>query len=142
MDVSQPARTVAVGLANNPEIPNAQNVMRKAYETRTDARKDVVQQAVDRTLGPEFNVKDYLDQLKANVKKVGAERINPAIKEAQPIGVMPLVQRLDEVIKAPGTADETIKRLGKLKDQITAEAGKDGFIDPEKLTWHSVAYSG
>lgn len=133
MDVSEPVKTVAAGLANSPETPSAQNVMRGAYEARTAARQDIVQQSIDRTLGPPINVKEYLDQLKTNVRKVGQERISPAIEGAQPIGVMPLADRLDSIIKAPGTADETISRLTKLKNQLTAEAGSDGFIDPQKL---------
>lgn len=133
MDVSEPVKTVASGLANNPETPAAQSLMRGAFDARTSARQDIVQQSIDRTLGPPINVKDYLDQLKANVSAVGKQRIEPALEGAQPVGVMPLVDRLDQVIKNPGTSDETISRLTKLKNQITAEAGKDGFIDPEKL---------
>lgn len=133
MDVSEPVRTVAAGLANSPKTPAAQNVMRSAYDQRVSERQNVVQKAMDETLGPPINVKEYLDQLTENVRKVGAQRINPALEGAQPIGVLPIAARIDEVIKAPGTADEVIKRLSKLKDQLTAEAGKDGFIDPQKL---------
>lgn len=133
MDVSQPVKTIATGLANSPNNPEAQSLLRKSYEARTADRQDIVQKAMDQTLGPKIDVKEYLDQLKENVRKVGEQRINPAIADAQPIGVMPLVQRLDKVINAKGTPNETISRLSKLKDQITEEAGTDGFIDPKKL---------
>ena len=133
MDVSQPVKQVSAGMANNTDLPAAQNIMRSAYQARTAGRQDIVQDAVAKTLGPPIDVKQYTDALKAHVKQVGEDAIKPALEGAQPVGVQPLVDRLDAVIKAPGTADEAINRLTKLRNQITAEAGEDGFIDPNKL---------
>lgn len=128
MDVSEPVKTVAAGLANSPETPTAQNIMRSAYDARTGARQDVVQKAVDQTLGAPMNVKNVQDQLSQNLKDVGDKLIQPALAGAQPVGVLPIVQRLDSVISSPGITAATKERLSGLRQQLSVN-GDDGFID-------------
>src|ERR1035437_3159971 len=137
MDVSEPVRTVAAGLANNPEIPAAQNIMRGAYEARTAGRQDMVQQAVDKTLGPPMNVKDVMDQLSSNLKDVGSKLIQPALEGAQPVGVKPILQRLDSVINSPTVTAATKTELQRYRQQISVN-GDDGFVDPNQL--HNVQW--
>src|SRR5262249_3350504 len=50
MDVSEPVRTLAGGLATDPQL-GAQDIMANAYRARSSARKDIVRDAVSETLG-------------------------------------------------------------------------------------------
>jgi hypothetical protein len=132
MDLSEPVRTVAAGLANSPKNPAAQNVMRAAYDARTGARQSMVQDAVDKTLGAPMNVKDVTDQLSQNLKDVGTKLIQPALAGAQPVGVKPILERLDSVIQSPSITPATQENLLRIRKQIAVN-GDDGFVDPTQL---------
>jgi hypothetical protein len=132
MDVSEPVRTVAAGIANSPETPAAQNVMRSAYDARTGARQSMVQDAVDKTLGAPMNVKDVTDQLSQNLKDVGTKLIQPALAGAQPVGVKPILERLDAVINSPTITAATKTELQRYRQQIAGN-GDFGFVDPNQL---------
>jgi len=132
MDVSEPVRTVSAGLANNPETPAAQNIMRSAYERRVSERQGNVQTAVANTLGPPMNVKDVTEQLSENLRKVGDKLIEPALAEAKPVGVKPIIDRLDSVIESPNITAATKTELERVRKQLAAN-GPDAFVDPSKL---------
>jgi len=118
-------------------VPVAQNIMRGAYETRTAGRQDMVQQAVDKTLGPPMNVKNVMDQLSENLSTVGKKLIQPALQGAQPVGVKPILERLDAVINSPTVTDATKAELQRYRKQIAVN-GDDGFVDPNQL--HNVQW--
>lgn len=103
MDVSEPMRTFAGGLASDPEL-GAQNIMRQASDARLGARKDIVQDAISDTLGRTPNVKKTLDGYKANIRAVGTNQIQPIVDKAGMVDLSPVLKSIDEQL-GPTIAD-------------------------------------
>lgn len=98
MDVSEPARTMAGGLAADATSPAAQSKMSTAYKQRVADRTDVVKQAADAVLGPAPDVKTTLEGMKQAARDTGKTKIQPAIEATPPVDVMPIIRALDEQI--------------------------------------------
>jgi hypothetical protein len=77
------------------------NYLANTSGARVAGAKDAVTAAYDASAGTPVNVVQKLNDLAEASKKVGAEKINPAIKDAGPVDVSSTVNAIDKILK-PG----------------------------------------
>jgi hypothetical protein len=140
MDVSDPVRTMAQGLID-PAQPKAQTVLTNAVKTRMKEAPDVVNSAYTQAMGPAPDVVKLVGELKESARKAGREAIEPAVKNAKPVDVQPVITAIDEKLKPgitamldPGTRlplSEIDQELLRLKSHLTD--GKNVLFDAKKL---------
>src|SRR6185312_3054950 len=105
-----------------------------------DTQLDTVVGALDEAMDAPVSVKQKMDTLKSNIKKVGQE-INPIVANTKPVDISPVVADIDTKLK-PGinsviTAGEPLplgdmeKTLSKVRDFISDD--KSFRTDPQSL---------
>lgn len=139
MDVAPSIRTDIQGLAASPS--KAQEHLSNVVKQRTREERSVVEQAHNDLMGPVPNVKDLLDGIAADTKKVGKEIINPAVKNAGPVDIAPVLQHIKErsntginaVVSAgePLPDDFIIKGLKDVRQFLTND--KQQLTDASRL---------
>src|SRR6185312_14077733 len=138
MDVDPNAKIIAQGLASEPGKPR--DILDKIVKTRQDTQLDTVVGALDEAMDAPVSVKQKMDTLKSNIKKVGQE-INPIVANTKPVDISPVVADIDTKLK-PGinsviTAGEPLplgdmeKTLSKVRDFISDD--KSFRTDPQSL---------
>ncbi len=138
MDVSNP--TLQRGQKLVVEPGPQQNVMEKFVEGQRNTAKSTVENIYSE-LGQPVNVKEKLDQLKANAREVGQKQINPAIAGAKPVDLTDVLSHIQNKVK-PGinsiiSAGETLpstgvqNRLSEIKNYISND--KSIMTDPQRL---------
>lgn len=109
-----------------------------------DDQKKTANQTVDNIyseVGKPVNVKEKLDELKANAKRVGEEQINPALAGAKPADISGVISHIDSKLK-PGvqaviSAGEPLpsnaiqNRLSEIRNYLTDN--KSVRSDPQTL---------
>ncbi len=138
MDVSNPTLQRAQKLVVEPGPQ--QGILEKFTTGQKNTAKQTVEDIYSE-LGKPVNVKEKLDELKANARKVGSEQINPAIAGAKPVDLTDTLAHLENKIK-PGisqiiSAGEELpsnavkSRLADIKSTLTDE--KSVRVDPQEL---------
>ena len=138
MDVSNPTLMRAEGLAIEPG--KHQNTMESFVDAQRRTARSTVEDAYSE-LGKPVNVKEKLDQLKANAREVGQKQINPAIADAKPVDLTDVLSHIQNKVK-PGinsiiSAGETLpstavqNRLSEIKNYISND--KSIMTDPQRL---------
>ena len=135
---------------SNPTLQRAQKLVvepgpqQSILEKFTTGQKDTAKSAVENIysdLGKPVNVKEKLDELKANAREVGQKQINPAIEGSKPVDLSPVISNIEGKIK-PGinsviSAGETLpstaiqNRLSEIKNYLTDD--KSVMTDPQRL---------
>lgn len=103
MDVSDPVRTMAQGLID-PAQPKAQNVLTQAIKDRAKASTGVANDAFTEAMGPTPDVVRMVEGLKERARAAGREAIQPALENAKPVDVSPVVKAIDAEVKPGMTA--------------------------------------
>lgn len=103
MDVSDPVRTMAQGLID-PAQPGAQNILTQAVKNRAAARPAAVNEAYTDAMGPAPNVMAMVEGLKERARAAGREAIQPALENAKPVDVTPVIKAIDAEVKPGMTA--------------------------------------
>jgi len=138
MDVSNPTLQRAQKLVVEPGPQ--QSILEKFTTGQRNTAKSTVENIYSE-LGQPVNVKEKLDELKANARKVGSEQINPAIAEAKPVDLTDVLSHIQNKVK-PGinsiiSAGETLpstavqNRLAEIKNYISND--KSVMTDPQRL---------
>lgn len=139
MDVSEPVKTDAVGLATSPG--SAQTHLSNFVKERASGERGVVEQTYNDVMGPTPNVKTLLDDISAEAKKTGKTMINPALKAAGPVDIGPVLAHIDErskpginAVVSAGEAlpdDIIINGLKSVRKYLTND--KQQLTDPQRL---------
>jgi hypothetical protein len=117
------------------------NYLGNVTEQRLKTAADDLQQHMNANLGTVVDPVKKLAELKQNIRDVGAEHINPAIKGAGPVDLTGAIKNIDAIL-SPGVksvishdtviADPNLERtLRSLRKYITD--GESVRIDPEQL---------
>lgn len=125
MDVAPGVQTRAMGIAQNEGA--GQDTLFKSFENRTKGAAGG-DYAPYEALGPQSNVIKDRDAIVQQAKDVGDKLINPAIENAQPVPIKPVLKSIDKAIGSPEAIagetpriplDPTQLRLLKLRNHIT-----------------------
>ena len=140
MDVSDPVRTMTQGLID-PAQPKAQNVITSAVKNRMDTAPEAINSAYTQAMGPAPNVVTMVEGLKDRARKAGQEAIKPALANANPVDVSPVIDAIDKQLKPGITAmldpqtrlplSDLQQELVRFKQQLTD--GSSVRFDPEQL---------
>jgi len=68
---------------------------------RVSGAKEAVESAMDSSLGKTVDPVEKLKTLSDNIKKVGANEINPVLKATKPVDLTPVISHIDDILK-PG----------------------------------------
>ena len=140
MDVSDPVRTMAQGLID-PAQPKAQNVLAQAVKDRTQTLPGAVNSAYTAAMGPAPDVVKMVAGLKERAQEAGRKAIQPALANAKPVDVSPVIDAIDKTLKPgiaaladPGTKlplSDLQAELVRFKSQLTD--GNNVVVDPKRL---------
>lgn len=142
MDVSLPIKQVGQKLVTTEGLH--QNTFEKFIHDRIGSAKGTVENIYNDTMGIPVDVLQKLNSMKQAAKNVGSKQINPAIKNAGPVDVSPVITAIDQQLK-PGlnalvTAGQPLpfpeikKALASVKTLLTD--GKSLRVDAKDL--HSI----
>ena len=140
-DVSDPVRTAAQGLID-PAQPKAQNALASAVKERVRSAPDAVNSAYTEAMGPAPDVVKMVEGLKERARTAGREAIRPALENAKPVDVSPVIAAIDEKVQ-PGLQamlnpksqlplSELQQELLRVKQQLTTGTGETLF-DAQRL---------
>ena len=136
---------------SNPTLQRAQKLVvepgpqQSILEKFTTGQKDTAKSAVENIysdLGKPVNVKDKLDELKANAReKLGKSKLILQSRDSKPVDLSPVISNIEGKIK-PGinsviSAGETLpstaiqNRLSEIKNYLTDD--KSVMTDPQRL---------
>lgn len=104
VDVSDPVRTMTQGLAADPAQPEAQRAVQEAARQRAAEAPAQVNSAYTQLMGPAPDVVKLVDQLKERARAIGRKEIQPALANAKPVDVSPVIQAIDAELKPGITA--------------------------------------
>lgn len=140
MDVSDPVRTMAQGLID-PAQAKAQEILTNAVRQRTASSPAAVNAAYTEAMGSAPDVVKMVEGLKETARNAGREAIQPALKNAKPVDVTPVITAIDKELKPgitamldPGTRlplSDLQTELVRFKSQLTD--GRNIVFDPQKL---------
>jgi hypothetical protein len=140
-DVSDPVRTMAQGLVD-PAQPKAQNAISEAVKNRLQSAPDATNSAYTAAMGPAPNVVTMVEGLKERARAAGREAIQPALENAKPVDVSPVISAIDEKLQPGITAmlnpksqlplSDLQQELARIKQQLTTETGETLF-DAQRL---------
>lgn len=140
MDVSDPVRTMAQGLID-PAQARAQEILTSAVKQRMASAPAAVNSAYTQAMGSSPDVVKMVEGLKEGARKAGREAIQPALKNAKPVDVSPVISAIDKELKPgitalldPGTRlplSDLQTELVRFKSQLTD--GRNVMFDPQKL---------
>jgi hypothetical protein len=126
-DLSDPVRLTTQGLMAGG-TPDVQNFVAKTVRDRNASRIEAANTAFTEAMGPAPDVVKMVEGLKQRAQDAGAQLIQPAIENAQPIAIKPLLSKIDRMIGSPeAIAGETPRipltptqvRLLNLRREIT-----------------------
>lgn len=138
-DVSDPVRTMTQGLVD-PAQPKAQNAIVSAVKDRIGSRLDATNTAFTDAMGPAPDVLKMVEGLKDRARTAGREAIQPALENAKPVDVSPVIKAIDEKLKPGITAlmgDTKLplspieQELIRVKSRLTD--GENQVFDAKKL---------
>ena len=115
MDVSDPVRTVVQGLID-PAQPQAQNIITQAVKQRAATLPEATNSAFTKAMGPTPDVPVMLSGLKQHISKVGKTQIEPALQNAKPVNVTPVLKAIDDEIGADPVGAASLRALKEGKD--------------------------
>ena len=128
MDVSDPVRTLAQGLID-PAQPKAQMLISDAARARAAEAPAAVNAAYTAAMGPAPDVVSMVDALKQRAREAGRQAIEPAVANAKPVDVSPVIDAIDKTVKPgmaaladPGTRlplSDLQQELVRFKSQLT-----------------------
>jgi|HubBroStandDraft_2_1064218.scaffolds.fasta_scaffold00063_14 hypothetical protein len=143
MDVSDPVRTMAQGLID-PAQPQAQNILTQAVRGRAATLPAASNSAFTEAMGPTPNVPQMLAGLKQRMNDVGTNLIQPALENAKPVNVSPVLSAIDADLK-PGIAAQAKsnlplspyqEELTRLRQQLTDDTTGETLTNAARL--HSI----
>lgn len=140
MDVSDPVRTMAQGLID-PAQPKAQNILTQAVKERMAGAPAAVNEAYTQEMGPAPNTMAMVEGLKERARAAGREAITPALANAKPVDVSPVIKAIDNEVRPgmtalldPGTQlplSPLQQELVRFKSQLTT--GNEQAFDANRL---------
>jgi hypothetical protein len=140
-DVSDPVRTMTQGLVD-PAQPNAQNAISAAVKNRLQGATQATNDAYTAAMGPSPNVVTMVEGLKERARAAGREAIQPALENAKPVDVTPVLSAIDEKLQ-PGInallnpksqlpLSDFQQELARFRQQLTTGDGEQLF-DAQRL---------
>jgi hypothetical protein len=140
-DVSDPVRTMTQGLID-PAQPAAQNAIASAVKARVTSAPDAVNSAYTRSMGPAPDVVHMVEGLKQRARAAGQKEIQPALENAKPVDISPVLSAIDEKL-TPGInalmdpktklpLSDFQQELVRLKQQLVTDSGEQLF-DAQRL---------
>lgn len=138
-DVSDPVRIRSQGLMAGG-TPEVQDFISKAVKDRAGSRLEAANTAYTETMGASPDVPKMVEGLKDRARKAGQEAIQPALANAKPVDVSPVIKAIDEKLKPGLTAlmgDTKLplspieQELIRVKARLTD--GENQVYDPKKL---------
>jgi hypothetical protein len=140
VDVSDPVRTSTQGMVDAGQ-PKAQSLISTTVRQRAVERGDVANSAFTEAMGPSPDISIMLNGLKAQAREAGQKAIQPALENAKPVDVTPVIQAIDKELKPgitalmdPGTRlplSELQQELVRFKQKLTT--GSEQAFDPQAL---------
>lgn len=96
------------------------NYLKNTSDARMAGRKGAIEDAYDASAGTPVNVVQKLNDLSANSKAVGSQKINPAIEAAGPVDLTNTISSIEKILK-PGamnvvTGESSIPLTGVKKE--------------------------
>jgi hypothetical protein len=140
-DVSDPVRTYTQALVD-PNQPGAQNIISNAIKNRIGSRTEATNTAFTQAMGPAPDVGAMVEGLKQRARQAGRQAIQPALENAKPVDVSPVIAAIDEKLKPgvnplldpgsklPLSAEQ--EALARFKQQLTTGDGET-LYDPQRL---------
>jgi hypothetical protein len=139
-DVSDPVRTAVQGFID-PAQPKVQNLVSDVVKARAAERTDVANSAFTQAMGPSPDVGTMVEGLKARAREAGQKAIQPALENAKPVDVSPVIAAIDKELKPGVTAlmdpgsrlplSELQQELVRFKQKLTT--GSEHAFDPQAL---------
>lgn len=126
MDVAPGVQTRAMGIAQNEGA--GQDILFNRFEQRTKGAAGGDYTPYEQ-LGPQSNVVQDREAIVQHAKNVGEQLIQPAVENAAPVPIKPILRSLDKAIGSPEAIagetpriplDPTQQRLLKLRKEITS----------------------
>ena len=138
-DVSDPVRVRTQGLMAGG-TPDVQDFISGAVRDRANTRLGAANTAYSEAMGPAPDVGVMVEGLKARAREAGRQAIQPALENAKPVDVSPVISAIDEKLKPGLTAmmGETKLPLSPIEQElIRVKArltdGENQIFDPKKL---------
>ena len=140
-DVSDPVRTMTQGLID-PAQPKTQNAIVAAVDRRIKTAPEAANTAYTKSMGPSPNVVAMVEGLKERAREAGRTAIQPALENAKPVDVSPVLSAIDKELKPginalldPGSQlplSTLQEELARFKQKLTTENGET-LVDPKRL---------
>lgn len=83
------------------EGDKAKQHISEAVGQRRAGAQQAAQDALDTNLGATVNPFDKVKELETNIKSIGAKEIQPAVANAKPVNITPVIEHIDKILK-PG----------------------------------------
>lgn len=140
-DLSDPVRVRTQRLMANG-TPDVQDLISRTVRDRTASRLDNTNSAFTAAMGPAPDVGAMVEGLKAKAREAGQKAIQPALEDAKPVDVSPVIAAIDEKLKPgvnplldpgsklPLSAEQ--EALARMKQQLTTPTGETLF-DAQRL---------
>lgn len=138
-DLSDPVRLTTQGLMAGG-TPDVQQFISKAVKERAGSRLEAANTAYTEAMGPKPDVVKMVEGLKDRARTAGQQAIQPALENAKPVDVTPVIKAIDEKLKPGVTAllgdtklplSELEQELVRFKSRLTD--GENQVFDPQKL---------
>jgi hypothetical protein len=141
VDVSDTVRTLAQGLID-PAQPKAQNAIVSAVKSRTQSAAGAVNDAYTANMGAAPDVLQMVEGLKDRAREAGQKAIQPALENAKPVDISPVLSAIDQKLQ-PGInaltdpktqlpLSDFQQELARLKQQLVTGSGEQLF-DAQRL---------
>lgn len=141
-DTSDPVRTMTQGLID-PAQPKAQNAIVEAVKQRASTRLEAAHSAFTEAMGPAPDVLKMVEGLKEKARDAGRKAIQPALENAKPVDVTPVIAAIDAQVKPgvtalmnPGTQlplSPIQQELLRVKQQLTNPETGETVYNPQRL---------
>lgn len=124
------------------EGDKTKNYLANTVQGRLQSAKSELNNAFDTAMGKTVDPFTKMEELKNNIKAVGAKEINPVLKSTKPVDLTPVVEHIDNVLK-PGVMhvisnpenmlpyDKVQKLMQGYRDRLTND--KLVLTDPDVL---------
>lgn len=100
MDISPTVESTAIGIAKGAPSKGQATLFERAGERTAEAPSNIMR-AYDTGMGRVPNTEELLAGYKANARKIGQERIQPALDATGPVDITNVIKHIDEQIGAP-----------------------------------------
>jgi hypothetical protein len=140
-DLSDPVRLTTQGLMAGG-TPDVQDFISRAVKDRNSTRLEAANTAFTNAMGPAPDVPKMVEGLKDRARDAGSKAIQPALENAKPVDVSPVIAAIDAKLKPgvnplldpgsklPLSAEQ--EALARVKQQLTTETGET-LYDPKRL---------